>query len=317
MEVACGNVHGIFVYHVDDMIPAGAECMVEVTRQAVSDLRDLLWNKYALNLPRTGIFQFDNCGENKNKYMFCYFTLLVELGFLDEVYVFFLLVGHTHVKIDQIFSIFASAIFVSHFIGSPEALWDLLQGAHQNVCDQPLLQKSVDVVYAFKEFCDPFVNEAIKHYQIPHCFFFHKPSPSSNCSFQYSLFSAEDNVWLPTQGPTELSTVVVPNCPLVGGFESFFTEEFSTEERSSYVNEAAEAEAMFSEAEAKAQSELVSCYPAATRLHPEVSSYSSLYRQFRNCNFVIVGRKRSSRLDILVERIVLSATTDTDNAPSG
>ncbi|KIC70666.1 hypothetical protein DB44_GU00020 [Candidatus Protochlamydia amoebophila] len=49
--------------------------------------------------------QADNCAaENKNVYMLAFLSLLVSLDIFQEVYLSFLLVGHTHEDINQLFS---------------------------------------------------------------------------------------------------------------------------------------------------------------------------------------------------------------------
>jgi hypothetical protein len=48
--------------------------------------------------------QLDNaCSNNKNRYVFSLFSLLVYKGVFRKVYVNFLLVGHTHEDIDAMF----------------------------------------------------------------------------------------------------------------------------------------------------------------------------------------------------------------------
>jgi hypothetical protein len=58
-------------------------------------------------LPRSLLvlnLQLDNaCLDNKNKYTFCFFSLLVRNGLFWEVYVNFMLVIHTHDDIDALF----------------------------------------------------------------------------------------------------------------------------------------------------------------------------------------------------------------------
>lgn len=49
--------------------------------------------------------QLDNCvGENKNNYFISYMASLVAKGVVRVAEIHFMMVGHTHVKIDQIFS---------------------------------------------------------------------------------------------------------------------------------------------------------------------------------------------------------------------
>jgi hypothetical protein len=56
--------------------------------------------------PTTAFFQLDNCPtENKSKAIYGLFAALVGLGVFDEVLVNFLIVGHTHEDIDQMFSV--------------------------------------------------------------------------------------------------------------------------------------------------------------------------------------------------------------------
>jgi hypothetical protein len=55
-------------------------------------------------LPPVLHLQLDNaCSDNKNRHTFCFFSLLVANGMFREVYVNFMLVGHTHDDIDALF----------------------------------------------------------------------------------------------------------------------------------------------------------------------------------------------------------------------
>jgi hypothetical protein len=59
-------------------------------------------------LPPILYLQLDNTArENKNKYVMAYLNMLVELGTFEKIKVGFLLVGHTHDQIDQMFSKFS------------------------------------------------------------------------------------------------------------------------------------------------------------------------------------------------------------------
>lgn len=61
VEVVCGTIDTVFLFVADNMVPGGANLIVEVVRQAQIELARLLNGE----LPKELICQFDNCGENK------------------------------------------------------------------------------------------------------------------------------------------------------------------------------------------------------------------------------------------------------------
>lgn len=62
-------------------------------------------------LPPVLYLQLDNTArENKNKFVMAYLNMLVHLGVFKKIKVGFLLVGHTHDQIDQMFSKFSSKL---------------------------------------------------------------------------------------------------------------------------------------------------------------------------------------------------------------
>ncbi len=77
--VICGNVNTVFVYSMDQLVSGGANLMIEIIRRALSDLGELLKESNQV-VPKILFLQFDNCGENKNKYMMAYCSMLVESG---------------------------------------------------------------------------------------------------------------------------------------------------------------------------------------------------------------------------------------------
>ena len=49
--------------------------------------------------------QFRNCvGQNKNDFVLAFLSILVVLEIVETIEVHFMMVGHTHIKIDQFFS---------------------------------------------------------------------------------------------------------------------------------------------------------------------------------------------------------------------
>ena len=55
--------------------------------------------------------QMDNAiGDNKNRFVFCFWSLLVANKIFREVYVNFMIVGHTHGDIDALFGRWSMAL---------------------------------------------------------------------------------------------------------------------------------------------------------------------------------------------------------------
>ena len=70
-------------------------------------IQDVL-NEWEGDLPPVLYLQLDNTSrENKNKFLMAYLHMLVERGVFKKIKVGFLMVGHTHDQIDQMFSRFS------------------------------------------------------------------------------------------------------------------------------------------------------------------------------------------------------------------
>ena len=83
------------------MYSIGFPVLVELQRQVMNKLAEELAER-GYELPKTFYWHFDNSGENKNKEMIAFASLLVEMEFVDEVQLNFLCVGHTHCNLDQV-----------------------------------------------------------------------------------------------------------------------------------------------------------------------------------------------------------------------
>jgi hypothetical protein len=192
-EVICGPINKVFLYHTDNLVGGGANTMVEVVRQVLYDLSLELHN-IDLLMPRELSFQFDNCGENKNKVMFAHLSLLIEAHMFDLININFLIVGHTHCSIDQYFGVLTGIINDSYFIGSPLSLQDLLTKAHRDSDQRPLVNKQIYVVRDYKNLYKPYTNQKIHYFQFPHCFKIYRLF--GKAMLQYKLFSSH-KLWLP------------------------------------------------------------------------------------------------------------------------
>lgn len=85
-----------YIYTSNDMYPKDANGTIDAI---LSTLRQ------QKSLPEILFLQLDNCGsENKSKVFYAFIASLVASGMFKTVYVNYLLVGHTHEDIDQMFS---------------------------------------------------------------------------------------------------------------------------------------------------------------------------------------------------------------------
>ena len=165
--------------------------MIQVISNAIEDLSKLL-AKHGQVLPRRLFFQLDNCGENKNKYVFSYQSLLIEKAFFDFIKVNFLIVGHTHGYIDQYFSTRSRLRDQTTFIGSPLSLWNTFND------DQCSISKEITIIYNWKSWFHPVINNKLKFYQLPHVFKFRRHATFNRCICQYKPFSSSPN-YLPIE----------------------------------------------------------------------------------------------------------------------
>ena len=117
------------------------------------------------SLPPVLYLQLDNCGwENKNRFIFGFLCYLVELGVFKKVKVSFLMVGHTHEDIDQLFSRFSTWLLKHSALTSSK----LVAGFEKCFTPTPqgiLLDKMFDV----SQWISPHL-ESISMHSKPHVF---------------------------------------------------------------------------------------------------------------------------------------------------
>jgi len=97
------------------------------------------------NLPEVLYLQLDNtCRENKNQVVFGYLNMLVELRIFQKVKVGFLLVGHTHDHIDQMFSRFSVTLRRKE-VGSLPSLIECIKKSYMPEPAFEVLEETVDM----------------------------------------------------------------------------------------------------------------------------------------------------------------------------
>ena len=104
-------------------------------------------------LPQCLYLQLDNCaGENKNRYVFAFLSLLVAKGIFKQVYVGFLMVGHTHEDVDAMFSKFSESMRVKDAFTLPQMM-DIF---HNSYSGHPV-PSLVEEVPDFKSFLQGYI----------------------------------------------------------------------------------------------------------------------------------------------------------------
>jgi hypothetical protein len=173
--------------------------------------------------------------------MFC--TILVDLGYFDIIEIYFLVVGHTHCPLDQVFSqlLFAcsqshfsqtlgaasTVVHNSNFIASPIALRHLLTSLHQysETYTRPSVFRKIEVIYDVKKAFLPLLNRKINKGFFPHCYKFQRHKKLMRAHTLYRLFSDHEEMPPDVDGSHEASYVEeidVPEFGCVGGKKNFF-----------------------------------------------------------------------------------------------
>ena len=150
-------------------------------------------------LPPVLRIQTNNCGrENKNEYMFAFCAALVGLMYFAEVYLSFLLVGHTHEDIDQRFSVISGTLKRQDI----DSLQELLELIKKGVSHTEAFASSrhLEYMWDWKEFITPYLYSGLDTFvgiSTKHHFKFYL---KENKSFVQTKDYARDLIWEPVDG---------------------------------------------------------------------------------------------------------------------
>lgn len=152
------------------------------------------------DLPPTLHIQLDNCWrENKNRYAFCFWSLLVAKKIVREVIVSFMMVGHTHDDIDASFGRWSMVLKEKDHSTLP-----LLMKSYMDLDkDGPMIPHLIEEVPDFKKFIAPYIASG-RHQKLKghskgsqFIFFLHE---NGWPLMQYKL-ACTDKEWKPTHIP--------------------------------------------------------------------------------------------------------------------
>jgi hypothetical protein len=186
-----------YFFTINSTISGSANLNVEGIRRVLVDLYR------STPLPRTICVQGDNASDNKCWTLLLFFAMLVYHGYTNDVYFSFLLVGHTHEDIDQLFSI------LSRFLKGIGRVVDPLQfdaDLKAAMKERPACFEHISSVFDWIGFLKPSLRTpvpvGIQHSKlgeetlVPHTFWIHKRSRDGCVVMHYKERSA-DSVWLP------------------------------------------------------------------------------------------------------------------------
>jgi hypothetical protein len=113
--------------------------------------------------------QIDNCGENKNETLIGFLTDLVCKKVFAKIKAGFLMVGHTHDNIDQIFGTIAAHLKQIHIVcPDRDTLFACIINAFLKMEDKPtIFSVAATEVFDFTSFYETFIDKKISYHQIP------------------------------------------------------------------------------------------------------------------------------------------------------
>ena len=148
-------------------------------------------------LPPTLTLQLDNaCGDNKNRWVFAFCSLLVHKGVFREIFINFLIVGHTHDDIDALFGRWSRRLRENDYPTIPKLMKSFMDAE-----SQPVIPHLIEEVPNFKGFVEGYLctgNDALQGHTNAQQFKFYKDSNGWPL-MQYKILCT-DSDWLPKEG---------------------------------------------------------------------------------------------------------------------
>ena len=148
----------------------------------------------AVPLPPILNVQMDNAAsDNKNRFVFCFWSLLVAKGIFREVYVNFMLVGHTHDDVDALFGRWSMELKKNNYPTIP-----LLMKSFMDAETIPVIPHLIEEVPDFKGFIEGYIAEGaetLEGHSKAQAFKFYVDS-NGYPMMKYKIYCT-DNDWLP------------------------------------------------------------------------------------------------------------------------
>ena len=161
-----GSPHYTKVFTWYDHFPADANVPIEVLLRTLAEIK-----AHRGVLPPSLFIQFDNCRVNKNRWVIALLAALVAADVFDSIQMNFLLVGHTHCDIDQVFSVIARALRQSSSVSTLPELHGVITGCMQGT--KALHVEHLEDICDWKPWLNSIMRKISKH-SVPRSFLFRK-----------------------------------------------------------------------------------------------------------------------------------------------
>ena len=180
--------HGIWGFFDICQWPHASNLTINLLLKVMTNLKN--------SLPKVWYLQMDNCGrENKNRFVLAFCCYLVQLGLFKKIKIGFLMVGHTHEDVDQVFSRFSSWLNRHAAI----TLDKLINGFSDSYTPKPR-GYIVEHIFDITSWLTPYLNTMSMHSK-PHQFKI--TLDESNRAVIHTKKWSTDKEWTPCQSSLE------------------------------------------------------------------------------------------------------------------
>ena len=175
------------------MVPHGASMTCESILWGLNHLDE----KYG-RLPERIYIQLGNCSDNKARTVLAFLFDLRRRGILDKATVCMLIVGHTHIDIDQWFGVFSRALTAHEALSLPSYV-RVLTSAFVNLANAPKIVELVPIVHDWDSFYAPHIDPYFANFSLEKVFKFKGDADGDTKMFYKEFMISKETLPRPFQ----------------------------------------------------------------------------------------------------------------------